>query len=164
MSRCRPLTESPYATSSAHFCKVPVGKRMGWRGPERIRTSFLTLWNAFLHGPPPHAGIAPGFDRILMVLEEQVNIREVIAFPLKQSARDLRMGTPGPVSDVQLRDVHLKVVPPVLELAGLSRGDRPWRDGGGHPGRVGRRDRRGLGLLAAHRPYFEFGSPAQPGV
>lgn len=81
-------------------------------GPERIQTSFPALWNAFHYGPPPHAGIAPGFDRILMVLEEQANIREVIAFPLNQSARDLLMGAPSPVSDLQLRDVHLKVVPP----------------------------------------------------
>jgi aspartyl-tRNA synthetase len=81
-------------------------------GPERIRRSFPALWNAFHFGPPPHAGIAPGFDRILMVLEEQANIREVIAFPLNQSARDLLMGAPSPVSETQLRDVHLKVVPP----------------------------------------------------
>jgi len=81
-------------------------------GPERIRTSFPALWNAFHYGPPPHAGIAPGFDRILMVLEDQANIREVIAFPLNQSARDLLMGAPSPVSEQQLRDVHLRVVPP----------------------------------------------------
>jgi aspartyl-tRNA synthetase len=81
-------------------------------GPDRIRSSFPALWNAFHYGPPPHAGIAPGFDRILMVLEDQANIREVIAFPLNQSARDLLMGAPAPVTDAQLRDVHLKVVPP----------------------------------------------------
>jgi aspartyl-tRNA synthetase len=81
-------------------------------GPDRIRSSFPALWNAFHYGPPPHAGIAPGFDRILMVLEDQANIREVIAFPLNQSARDLLMGAPAPVTDGQLRDVHLKVVPP----------------------------------------------------
>ena len=81
-------------------------------GPERIRSSFPALWNAFHYGPPPHAGIAPGFDRILMVLEDQANIREVIAFPLNQSARDLLMGAPSPVTEAQLRDVHLKVVPP----------------------------------------------------
>ena len=81
-------------------------------GPERIRSSFPALWNAFHYGPPPHAGIAPGFDRILMVLEDQANIREVIAFPLNQSARDLLMGAPSPVSDAQLRDLHLRVVPP----------------------------------------------------
>ena len=81
-------------------------------GPERIRESFPALWNAFHYGPPPHAGIAPGFDRILMVLEDQANIREVIAFPLNQSARDLLMGAPSPVTDVQLRDVHLQVVYP----------------------------------------------------
>ena len=81
-------------------------------GRERIRTSFPSLWNAFHYGPPPHAGIAPGFDRILMVREELANIREVIAFWLNQSARDLLMGASSPVSDVQLRDVHLKVVTP----------------------------------------------------
>ena len=78
-------------------------------GPERIRQSFPALWNAFHYGPPPHAGIAPGFDRILMVLEDQANIREVIAFPLNQSARDLLMGAPSPVTDQQLRDVHIRV-------------------------------------------------------
>ena len=81
-------------------------------GPERIRRSFPALWNAFHFGPPPHAGIAPGFDRILMVLEDQSSIREVIAFPLNQSARDLLMGAPSPVSEQQLREVHLQVVAP----------------------------------------------------
>jgi aspartyl-tRNA synthetase len=81
-------------------------------GPERIRSSFPALWNAFHYGPPPHAGIAPGFDRILMVLEDQANIREVIAYPLNQGARDLLMGAPSPVGDQQLRDVHLAVVLP----------------------------------------------------
>jgi aspartyl-tRNA synthetase len=81
-------------------------------GPERIRSSFPALYHAFHYGPPPHAGIAPGFDRILMVLEDQANIREVIAFPLNQGARDLLMGAPSPVSAAQLRDVHLDVVLP----------------------------------------------------
>ena len=81
-------------------------------GPERIRQSFPALWNAFHYGPPPHAGIAPGFDRILMVLEDQANIREVIAFPLNQGARDLLMDAPSPVTEEQLKDVHLKVVLP----------------------------------------------------
>ncbi|HET6964058.1 MAG TPA: aspartate--tRNA ligase [Acidimicrobiales bacterium] len=81
-------------------------------GPERIRSSFPALWNAFHYGPPPHAGIAPGFDRLLMVLEDQANIREVIAFPLNQAARDLLMGAPSPVTDTQLKDVHIRVVPP----------------------------------------------------
>jgi aspartyl-tRNA synthetase len=81
-------------------------------GPERIRESFPALWNAFHYGPPPHAGIAPGFDRILMLLEDQANLREVIAFPLNQTARDLLMGAPSSVSDAQLKELHLKVVPP----------------------------------------------------
>jgi aspartyl-tRNA synthetase len=81
-------------------------------GLERIRASFPALYNAFHYGPPPHAGIAPGFDRILMVLEDQANIREVIAFPLNQGARDLLMGAPSPVSAKQLADVHIDVVLP----------------------------------------------------
>ena len=81
-------------------------------GPERIKESFPALWNAFHYGPPPHAGIAPGFDRILMLLEDQANLREVIAFPLNQGARDLLMGAPSPVSPAQLAELHLRVVPP----------------------------------------------------
>ena len=81
-------------------------------GPERIRDSFPALWNAFHYGPPPHAGIAPGFDRILMLLEDQINLREVIAFPLNQTARDLLMGAPSRVSDAQLKELHLRLVPP----------------------------------------------------
>jgi aspartyl-tRNA synthetase len=81
-------------------------------GPDRIRESFPALWNAFHYGPPPHAGIAPGFDRILMLLEDQANLREVIAFPLNQGARDLLMGAPSPVADSQLSELHLRIVPP----------------------------------------------------
>jgi aspartyl-tRNA synthetase len=81
-------------------------------GPERIRQSFPALWNAFHFGPPPHAGIAPGFDRILMLLEDQANLREVIAFPLNQGARDQLMGAPSPVLDSQLKELHLRVVEP----------------------------------------------------
>lgn len=62
---------------------------------DRIEQSFPALWNAFHYGPPPHAGIAPGVDRLLMMLSDQPNIREVIAFPLNQTARDLLMGRAG---------------------------------------------------------------------
>jgi aspartyl-tRNA synthetase len=81
-------------------------------GPDRIRESFPALWNAFHYGPPPHAGIAPGFDRILMLLEDQANLREVIAFPLNQGARDLLMGAPSRVQDSQLAELHLRILPP----------------------------------------------------
>jgi aspartyl-tRNA synthetase len=81
-------------------------------GPERVRESFPALWNAFHYGPPPHAGIAPGFDVILMLLEGQANLREVIAFPLNQTARDLLMGAPSPVLDSQLAELHLRIVTP----------------------------------------------------
>ena len=81
-------------------------------GADRIRESFPALWNAFHYGPPPHAGIAPGFDRILMLLEDQANLREVIAFPLNQTGRDLLMNAPAEVTERQLQELHLKVVPP----------------------------------------------------
>ncbi|MDQ1391334.1 MAG: aspartyl-tRNA synthetase [Acidimicrobiaceae bacterium] len=81
-------------------------------GPERVQQSFPALWQAFHYGAPPHAGIAPGFDRLLMLLLDQANLREVIAFPLNQSARDLLMGAPNEVSEQQLKELHLRVVPP----------------------------------------------------
>ncbi|MGA3218951.1 MAG: aspartate--tRNA ligase, partial [Acidimicrobiales bacterium] len=79
---------------------------------DRIERSFPALWNAFHYGPPPHAGIAPGVDRLLMMLSDQPNIREVIAFPLNQMARDLMMGAPAPVTPAQLAELHLSVVLP----------------------------------------------------
>ncbi|HEX9547289.1 MAG TPA: aspartate--tRNA ligase, partial [Acidimicrobiales bacterium] len=80
--------------------------------PERVRHAFPALFNAFHYGPPPHAGIAPGFDRLLMILEDQANLREVIAFPLNQTARDLLMGAPSPVTEQQLKELHIRIVPP----------------------------------------------------
>jgi len=81
-------------------------------GRDRIEQSFPALWHAFHYGAPPHAGIAPGFDRLLMLLEDQANLREVIAFPLNQTARDLLMGAPSRVSEAQLKELHIRVVPP----------------------------------------------------
>jgi aspartyl-tRNA synthetase len=81
-------------------------------GPDRVQESFPALWQAFHYGAPPHAGIAPGFDRLLMMLLDQANLREVIAFPLNQSARDLLMGAPSVVNEQQLKELHLRVVPP----------------------------------------------------
>jgi aspartyl-tRNA synthetase len=79
---------------------------------DRLERSFPALWNAFHYGPPPHAGIAPGVDRLLMLLEDQPNIREVIAFPFNQMARDLLMGAPAPVTPAQLAELHLRVEVP----------------------------------------------------
>ena len=75
-----------------------------------IEEKFPALFNAFHYGAPPHAGIAPGLDRILMMLRDEQNIREVIAFPMNSKAEDLLMGAPGRVTDEQLKDVHIKIV------------------------------------------------------
>ena len=76
---------------------------------EVLETKFPSLYNAFHYGAPPHAGMAPGLDRMIMLLREEPNIREVIAFPMNNNAQDLMMGAPTEVSEQQLREVHIKV-------------------------------------------------------
>jgi len=77
---------------------------------EDIKSKFAALYNAFHYGAPPHAGIAPGIDRMLMLLAEEENIREVIAFPMNSKAQDPLMGSPGQVTDKQLAEVHIKII------------------------------------------------------
>jgi len=74
-----------------------------------IEKKFPALWNAFHYGAPPHAGMAPGLDRIVMLLSGEENIREVIAFPMNSSAQDLLMNAPCEVTEQQLREVHIKI-------------------------------------------------------
>ena len=76
---------------------------------EDLKTKFTSLFNAFKYGAPPHAGMAPGIDRILMLLTGEENIREVIAFPMNSNAQDLMTNAPGGVTEQQLRDVHIKL-------------------------------------------------------
>ena len=76
---------------------------------EEVKTKFGALYTAFQYGAPPHAGIAPGIDRMLMLLTDSDTIREVIAFPLNSKAEDLMMGAPSRVRRDQLRDVHIVV-------------------------------------------------------
>jgi aspartyl-tRNA synthetase len=74
-----------------------------------IENKFPALYNAFHYGAPPHAGMAPGIDRIVMLLAEEENIREVVAFPMNSSAQDLLMNAPCEVTEQQLREVHIKI-------------------------------------------------------
>lgn len=76
---------------------------------EDLKTKFGALYNAFQFGAPPHAGMAPGVDRIIMLLRNEDNIREVIAFPMNGNAQDLMCGAPGVVTETQLREAHIKV-------------------------------------------------------
>ena len=76
---------------------------------EDVKTKFGALYNAFQYGTPPHAGAAPGIDRMVMLIEDLSNIREVIAFPKNKRARDLLMRAPSKVSEQQLKDVHIKL-------------------------------------------------------
>ena len=76
---------------------------------ETLKAKFGALYQAFQFGAPPHAGMAPGVDRMLMLLRGEENIREVIAFPMSGSAQDLMCGAPGDVTEQQLREVHIKV-------------------------------------------------------
>jgi aspartyl-tRNA synthetase len=79
---------------------------------ETIRARFGTLLEAFTYGVPPHGGIAPGIDRIVMMLGGTDNIRDVIAFPKTQSMSDLMLGAPSEVDQAQLEELHIRVVPP----------------------------------------------------
>ena len=76
---------------------------------EDLKTKFGALYNAFQFGAPPHAGMAPGIDRMIMLLRNEDNIREVIAFPMNGNAQDLMCGAPGIVTETQLREAHIKV-------------------------------------------------------
>ena len=76
---------------------------------EELKNKFGALYQAFQFGAPPHAGMAPGVDRMIMLLRNEENIREVIAFPMSGSAQDLMNGAPGDVTEGQLREVHIKI-------------------------------------------------------
>lgn len=79
-----------------------------------VEEKFGALWNAFAFGPPPHGGIAPGIDRMIMLLLNEPNIREVIPFPLNQKAMDLMMKAPSRVSETQLKDTHIQLLTPTV--------------------------------------------------
>jgi len=77
---------------------------------EEVKNRFGALYNAFQYGTPPHAGAAPGLDRMVMLVADSKNIREVIAFPKNKKARDLLMRAPSKVHEQQLKDVHIRIV------------------------------------------------------
>ena len=77
---------------------------------EDVKNRFGALYNAFQYGTPPHAGAAPGLDRMVMLIADSTNIREVIAFPKNKKARDLLMGAPSVVTKQQLDDVHIQII------------------------------------------------------
>ena len=80
-------------------------------GPEVVEEEFGGMLNAFRYGAPPHGGIAPGVDRIVMLLAETESIRDVILFPFNQQAQDLMMGAPSVVDDKQLRELNIRLAP-----------------------------------------------------
>jgi len=82
-------------------------------GREVVDSKFPALINAFQYGAPPHGGIAPGIDRMIMLIANEQNLREVIAFPMNQRAEDLMMNAPNDVTKRQLEELSIKVVPPI---------------------------------------------------
>ena len=78
-------------------------------GEEDVKKKFPAMYNAFCYGAPPHAGIAPGIDRMVMLLAGEESIREVIAFPMNKNARDILMGAPSPVEPKQLQELNIAV-------------------------------------------------------
>ncbi len=79
-------------------------------GEEDVKKKFPAMYNAFCYGAPPHAGIAPGVDRMIMLIAGEESIREIIPFPMNKNAQDLMMGAPSEVEEKQLRDVHISIV------------------------------------------------------
>ena len=84
--------------------------QMVGRGEEEVKAKFPAMYNAFTYGAPPHAGAAPGIDRIVMLLTGEESIREVITFPMNKNAQDLMMGAPTTVDQSQLDTVHIAIV------------------------------------------------------
>jgi aspartyl-tRNA synthetase len=78
-------------------------------GPDVVEARFGGMLNAFRYGAPPHGGSAPGIDRIVMLLADEPNIREVILFPMNQQAEDLMMGAPAPVDAPRLKELSIKL-------------------------------------------------------
>ncbi len=76
-------------------------------GEDDVKAKFPAMYNAFTYGAPPHAGIAPGVDRMVMLLSGEESIREVIPFPMNKNAQDLMMGAPGLVELRQLEELHI---------------------------------------------------------
>jgi aspartyl-tRNA synthetase len=77
---------------------------------EQVDANFSGMINAFKYGAPPHGGSAPGVDRMVMLIADEPNIREVIVFPMTQKAEDLMMNAPAPATPKQLRELHIRVV------------------------------------------------------
>jgi len=82
---------------------------------DEVESRFRALINALKYGAPPHGGIAPGIDRIVMLLADEPNIREVILFPMNQNAEDMMMNAPNTVRPEQLKELHIQVVQPGLK-------------------------------------------------
>jgi aspartyl-tRNA synthetase len=89
---------------------------------DEVERRFGGMLNAFRYGAPPHAGLAPGVDRMVMQIAEEPNLREVIAFPLTQTAQDLMMNAPSTVSDKQLKELGLRIAPPPEPPGGAKSG------------------------------------------
>ena len=81
-------------------------------GEEDVKAKFPAMYNAFCYGAPPHAGIAPGVDRMIMLIAGEESIREIIPFPMNKMAMDVMMGAPSNVDKKQLDDVHIAIVMP----------------------------------------------------
>jgi aspartyl-tRNA synthetase len=87
-----------------------------------VEARFGGMLNAFRYGAPPHGGSAPGIDRIVMLLADEPNIREVTLFPMNQKAEDLMLGAPAPVPPERLKELHIRLDLPTPTVAGAKRG------------------------------------------
>ena len=106
---CNGVELSSGAVRNHHLETLVEAFRIAGYSQETLQEKFPSLYAAFQYGAPPHAGMAPGVDRILMLLTGEESIREVVAFPMNANAQDLMMGSPSQVTEAQLREVHIKL-------------------------------------------------------
>ena len=95
----------------------PIDHRIAGYSAEEVEARFAGMLNAFKYGAPPHGGSAPGIDRIVMLLADTPNLREVVAFPMNQQAQDLMMHAPAPVAPERLKELHIRLDMPPARIA-----------------------------------------------
>ena len=108
-----PMFSWDYDKRKWEFCHNPFSlphTKFDSSKEEEVKTKFKSIFTAFKYGCPPHGGMAPGIDRIIMLLTGEDNLREVQAFPTSSSGADLMMGSPSSISDKQLKELGIKII------------------------------------------------------
>ena len=130
-ARAAAILYGDWGTSKAYV--IGLAFAIAGYSAQEVESRFGGMLNAFKFGAPPHGGSAPGIDRIVMLLADTPNLREIVAFPMNQQAQDLLMQAPSPVDDKQLRELHLQLSPKAKQLLAeetVSNNERVYKNTG----------------------------------